>query len=78
MPLILEAHDSLPCKSALGVITASLTKTDIDGETSKAARDQAESLVQRELRNVNRSSTHPSLPSLRLDFHVTVAQKRPY
>ena len=64
MPLILEAHDSLPCESTLVVTTIKLTSTDIDGETSKAARDQAEQLVQRELRNDDRSGAHPSLPSL--------------
>ena len=63
MPLMIDAHDSLPCTLYHCPTRHWLISSDIDQEVSQPDRERAHTLVLRELNTIDRKTPHPSLPS---------------
>ena len=63
MPLMIDAHDSLPCTLYQCLTRHLLILIDIDQEVSQPDRERAETLVLRELNTIDRKAPHPSLTS---------------
>lgn len=64
MPLINEAHDSLPCMYPFSLWNPAcqLIGTDLDVEPSAAARQKAQQLINAELTPEHATTLHPSIP----------------